>query len=420
MAGLDLTYFNDMLKDWYTGQRVEKMLYEDNAFLALVPKVTKFPGKGLPIPILYGNPQTTSADFTTAAANLATGYSRVEQFYLTRVKRYGFAQIDGETIKATESDEGAFLKAATTEIDGVMHQMKRDIAIRLFRTGWGEMGQVGSISGSTITLKYVEDVANFEVGQQLMFADDATSPGSNDMRGSGSPSTLSLTGVNRATGVLTFSAAVSTITGGGGSVTADDYIYLKADRQTAASGAVRRCIAGLEDWCPASAPTSTAFFAVDRSVDTRLGGLRLDATDGRPIEEALLDGATLAGREGQKLTHFFMSYTKFAALEKSLHGKVVYDTVKGSGNVGFNSIVIRGPRGDIKCVADQNCPSNRAFGVNFDYLKLYSLGPLVRQINDDGLMLLRDSSSDSVIGRFGFMGNLGCSAPGSLINIQVA
>jgi hypothetical protein len=35
-------------------------------------------------------------------------------------------------------------------------------------------------------------------------------------------------------------------------------------------------------------------------------------------------------------------------------------------------------------------------------------------------MLLRDSTSDSVVGRFGFMGNLGCSAPGSLINIQVA
>lgn len=414
MAGMDLTYFNDMLKDWYTGQRVEKMLYEDNAFLALVPKVTKFPGKGMPIPILYGNPQTTSADFTTASAALATGYSRVEQFYLTRVKRYGFAQIDGETIKATESDEGAFLKAATTEIDGVMHQMKRDIAIRLFRTGWGEIGQVGSSSGSTITLKYIEDVANFEVGQVVVFSDDANGPGANDLRDSGD--TLTVSGVNRATGVITFSAAVSGISG----LANDDYIFLKGDRATAASGAVRKCIAGLEDWDPASAPASTSFFGVDRTADTRLGGLRLDATDGRPIEEALMDGASLAGREGQKISHYFMSYAKFASLEKSLHGKVVYDTVKGSGNVGFNSIVIRGPRGDIKCVADQNCPSSRVFGVNFDYLKLYSLGPLVRQINDDGLMLLRDSTSDSVVGRFGFMGNLGCSAPGSLINIQVA
>jgi len=416
--GLDLTAFNDMLKDWYTDQRVEKMVYQDNPFLALVPKVTRFPGKQMPIPILYGNPQTTSADFATAKTAGGTASSKVEAFNLTRVKRYGFAIIDGETMKATESDEGAFLKAATTEIDGVIHQLKRDIAIRLFRTGWGEIGQVGSSSGSTITLKNLEDVANFEVGQVVQFSDDASGPGYNDLRDSGD--TLTVSGVNRATGVITFSAAVSGISG----LANDDYIFLKSDRASlgtsSTAATVRKCIAGLEDWCPASAPASTAFFGVDRTADTRLGGLRLDATDGRPIEEALLDAATLSGREGMKLTHFFMSYSKFAALEKSLHGKVMYDTVKGSANVAFNSIVIRGPRGDIKAVADQNCPASRIFGVNFDYLKLYSLGPLVRTINDDGLMLLRQADADGVEGRYGFMGNLGCSAPGSIINVQVA
>lgn len=416
--GLDLTAFNDMLKDWYTDQRVEKMVYQDNPFLALVPKVTRFPGKQLPIPILYGNPQTTSATFATAKSAASSTSSKVESFNLTRVKRYGFAVIDGETMKATESDEGAFLKAATTEIDGVIHQLKRDIAIRLFRTGWGEIGQVGSSSGSTITLKSIEDVANFEVGQVVVFANEnSTGPGGEDVRNSGgTPYTLTVSGVNRGTGVITFSSAVSGVSG----LANDDYIFLAGDRTTTASGATRKCIAGLEDWCPSTAPASTAFFGVDRTADTRLGGLRLDATDGRPIEEALLDAATLSGREGMQIKHFFMSYAKFAALEKSLHGKVMYDTVKGSANVAFNSITIRGPRGDIKVVADQNCPGNRIFGVNFDYLKLYSLGPLVRTINDDGLMLLRQADADGVEGRYGFMGNLGCSAPGSIINVQVA
>lgn len=408
---LDMTSFNDMLKDWYTIQRVENMVYKDNAFLALVPKVTRFPGKGLPIPILYGNPATTSASFTTAKAHMTTGYtSKVEQFYLTRVKRYGFAAIDGETMRATESDEGAFMKAATTEIDGVLHQLKRNLAVQLFRGGWGVLGTIGSSTGSTITLANTEDIANVEVGQEHIFAETESSGATRD-----SNDVLVVTGVNRATGVITYAETVSSVSG----ISNGDYIFLLGDR-AAAGGGSRLNIAGLEAWAPQTAPDSTAFFGVDRSVDvTRLGGLRLDASDGRPVEEALMDAASLSGREGFSPKHFFMSYAKMTALEKSLHGKVVYDTVKGSGNVGFNAITIRGPRGDIKCVADQNCPADRIFGVDFDYLKLYSLGPLVRTINDDGNMLLRQDDADAVVGRYGFMGNLGCTAPASIINVKV-
>jgi hypothetical protein len=146
MAILDTTAWNDVMKEWYTPRRVQHMVYKDNAFLALVPKSTKFPGKNMPVPIVYGNPTSTGATFATARAIATTASNgsgtKVDQFTLTRVKRYGFAIIDGEVLKASESDEGAFLKALKTEIDGVIHQLKRNVAVQLFRGGWGKIGTI--------------------------------------------------------------------------------------------------------------------------------------------------------------------------------------------------------------------------------------------------------------------------------------
>jgi hypothetical protein len=405
----DLTVFNDALKEWYSPRRVQNMVYKDNAFLALVPKSNKFPGVSLPIPIVYGNPTSTSAIFSTAQTQADSGTSvntKVDRFALTRVKRYGVANVDGETMKATESDEGSFLKALKTEVDGVIHQLKRNLAVQLFHGGWGEIGVIGSIGSSIITLSRIEDVTNFEVGQQLVFSSAESTA---TLRDSGTA--VRVTAVDRNLGKVTLSATPS-------GVVAADTIFLEGDRENSATP-TRRCIAGLEAWAPATAPTSTAFFGADRSLDvTRLGGQRVVGT-GAPIEEVLLDGAVMAAREGIAPKHAFMSYGKWASLEKALMGKVKYDTVKATADIAFEAIVVNGPRGPIKCIADQNCPSNRIWMVNFDHLKLHSLGEMIRTINDDGNMLMRQASADGVQSRHGFYGNLACDAPGSLVNIQV-
>jgi hypothetical protein len=409
MAALDLTVFNDALKEWYTPRRVQNMVYKENPFLALVPKSTKFPGSKLPIPIIYGNPTSTSALFTTAQTQASTASNgsgtKVDRFELTRVKRYGVAIVDGETMKATESDEGAFLKALKTEVDGVIHQLKRNLAVQLYRGGWGEIGSIGAISSSVITLTKIEDVTNFEVGQQVVFSDEEATVA---LR---SATAVRVTAVDRSLGKVTIASTP-------GGVVATDYIFLDGDREDAASP-TRRCIAGLEAWAPATAPTSTAFFGSDRSVDvTRLGGQRVVGTSA-PLEEVLIDGAVMAGREGFAPKHAFMSYGKWASLEKALMGKVKYETVKATADIAFEAIVVNGPRGPIKCIADQNCPSNRIWLCNFDNLKLHSLGEMIRTINDDGNMLMRQAAADGVESRHGFYGNLACDAPGSLVNIQV-
>lgn len=415
--GLDLTSFDAALKDHYTSQRVQNMVYEDNPFLALVSKMEDFGGRQLPIPIIYGTPQGRSADFTRAQTRAASTNSRVESFDLRRVKDYGICTIDNETLEASKGDVNAFLEAKITEIDGIINALTRSLAIGMYKSGFGAIGQVGSSSFgvTTITLSQIQDITNFEIGMELMVS---ASESANTLRAVGSSTNgLIVTGVNRTTGVLTFGFNVNDATNGIPTIAQNDFIFVRGDRQDSATPA-RLKVAGLEAWLPASSPSSTAFFGVDRSVDpTRLGGIRYDAS-AQPIEEGLLDAASLVGREGGKIDHYFMGYEKYASLEKSLGSKVQYVDLK-VGEVGFRGIMINGPKGVIKCIPDQNCPFNRAFGLQLNTWKLYSLGKCVRVIDTDGNTMLRQATADGVEIRYGYYANLGCNAPGYNVNVQL-
>ena len=90
-------------------------------------KYTDFVGRNMPLVLTFGNPQGRSSVFATAQANKTAG--NYTDFLLTRVRDYGLTSIELETIQATSTDRGAFLKAATAEIDGILNQVARSISI---------------------------------------------------------------------------------------------------------------------------------------------------------------------------------------------------------------------------------------------------------------------------------------------------
>lgn len=407
---LDLSAFDAALKQHYTSDRVEDMVYKDNPLLALIGKMEEFGGRNLPIPIIYGNPQGRSKTFSTAQTRGSATSSKIDDFVLTRTKDYSIATIDNETLEASKGDANAFMDAATTEIDGAINSLTRSLAINMYRTSAASIGQVyaepaETASTFTFIVKGIEDITNFEVQQQLVVW-SAISGGS-QRTCDGTQSTFVVSAINRITGEVTCVGTYSS----SGTIAANDYIFVNGDRGLGLSG--------LEDWVPASAPTSSAFFGVDRSVDvTRLGGLRLDAS-GLPIEEALIEADALVSREGFAIDHYFMDHKQFGNLKKALGSKVQYVNLEVSPRVSFTGVMVDGARGPIKVVADQNCPANRVFGIRLDMWKLYSLGKAVRVIDTDGLQMLRMASSDGVEVRYGFYGNVGCRAPGANINVQL-
>lgn len=404
LAGiLDMTAYDPMLKEYYDRENIENMVYPDHPLYAMVAKNEKFTGRNKPIPLVYGNPQGRSATFSKALANKTS--SKTEQFLITRAKDYSLADIDGETIEASEGDAGAFMEAATVEIDGAIQAVSASIASSLYRNGAGTIGQVAnsSFATTTLTLTNAEDVVNFEVGMTLTLAADETS--------SVRSGTLTVAGVDRAAGTITTSGNISS---GVSAVAQNDYISVEGDYLSK--------LKGLQAWIPNSAPGATSYFGVDRSVDpTRLGGVRYDGS-ALSIEEAIVNGVKLANREGGKIDKMFMNYNRWGDLEISLGSKVQYTDSRSYANpeVGFRGIQVNSGRGIIDVLADQNCPDSYGFGLKMASWKLHSLGPSVKLLAGDGNKILRSASADAYEVRVGGYLQLATNAPGHNLNLQLA
>ncbi len=402
--------FAGALKQHYTNEKIENMVYKDNPFLAMVSKYEDFGGINLKLPIKYGIPQGRSATFSDAKNNATA--SQYEAFLLTRVKNYCVATIDNETLEASKGNANAFIEAATHEIDGAIEAVSRSLAIGLYGDGSGSIGVVGTLATSTstsFTLATIEDVTNFEVGMSLVTANSTTGAETNGV-------TPTVTAINRDTGVISLSG-----TTGFNAAVGSDFIFPEGDLAASSGTANAKMLSGLNAWVPESAPSATeSFFGVDRSADaSRLGGIRFDASS-LPLEEGLIGAASRVAREGGKPDVCFMNYSNFADLEKALGSKVSYVDVKVSPEIGFRGILVHGPRGPIKVVPDQNCPNNAAFMLQLDMWKLYSLGKAPKILDSDGLKFLRDSQTDAVEVRVGYYAQLGCRAPGYNARIKLA
>ena len=401
MAALSATGFAAALKQHYTDERIENMVYKDNPFLAMVAKYEDFGGENLKLPIKYGNPMGRSATFGTAQSNVTGG--NIKAFLLTRIKDYAIAQIENEVLEASKGNANAFLEAAVFAIDGSIQAATRSLAVALYGNGKGSIGVVSTSDSTTITLATTQDITNFEVDMSLVSSADES--------GGTAGTAISVTGINRDTGVLTMGADPSTIF-----TSTLKYIFVEGDYATDSTALLK--VSGLGAWLPSTAPGSTdSFFNVNRSADVdRLGGIRFDGSS-LPLEEALIGAAARAARAGGKPDYCFMNYSNFADLEKSLGSKVAYVEKNIKPEIGFRGILIHGPRGPLNVIPDQNCPNGVAYMIQMDVWKLYSLGKAPRILSGDGLKQLRVYNADAIEVRVGYYGQLGCRAPGWNVRI---
>jgi hypothetical protein len=398
-----LTAIDAALKELYSGQAVDNLVYQDNPFLAMVPKFTEFVGRNFPQPIITGVPAGRSAAF--ASAQLYQSQSKVDSFLLTRVSDYGVASISNEAFLASKSDKGAFLEGLKLTVDGAFRAVTNSLAVSLFRAGTGTIG-VFTDSGGTETLATAADITNFEINMPIeVSASDGGAIIASSVVGY-------VVAVNRSAGTFDVSLTLGGAKGTPTNWTGTMYGRVIGDRNAK--------ISGLQAWLPTTAPTSTAFFGVDRSVDTfRLGGVRYDGSAQNP-EEALIDASHLVAREGGRPETAVVSYATFAALEKSLGAKVQYVDAKSPANIAFRGITINGANTTIKVFPDRSCPAATAFLLQMDTWKLRSLGDAPQILKyEDGLMTLRSASADSLEVRVGYYGQLGCAAPGWNCNVKM-
>lgn len=393
------------LKEFYNSrQSLIKDSYEDNPFLAMVPKFEDWQGKNYRLPIRYATPQGVGTSIGQAQTNL--GESKYTDFQLEHVEYFGVARVSGFNIRASKGDIGSFVELMSEEIDGISHSVGRRLAAQLPRNFGGAIGRVGSTSTTTLTLLNPEDVVNFEVGQ---FLDSDDTDGTSGAADGGS---IQIVAIDRDAGTLTGASNWT----GAGNFADNDYIFIAGDFGSA--------ISGLDSWCPATAPTSTLHFGVDRTADvTRLGGIRFTDGASLTIDEAIQRGLTRSRREGYKTTHIFMAHERLTDLEVALGDRAVLDTARSEDGVfGFDAIRYRGgSNGGVMCVGDHNFPPDVAYAVDMGCLGLFSLGPAPGILDHDDVGdVLRVSNDDSVEARVGYYAQFGCDTPGSINRISLA
>jgi hypothetical protein len=409
MASLDLTAFAAALKYLYPSEAIRNLVYQNNPLFALMPKDESFTGSSSSEPITYGTPQNRSNTFSNA--NTVNTTSLIKAFLLTRKQNYSMASIANEALMASRDDKGAFLKAAKYEIDNALLALTRSIAQQIYRSGTGTIGQISASatinsSSTAVAMLNPEQIVNLEVGMAIAFS--ATDGGA------ARSGTAYVVMVDRAAGTFLCSgtvggspASLASLVSG---VAVSDYIYQNA-------GDVNLAITGLSGWLAGSdiANTGDSFFGMNRAADkVRLGGIKYDGSS-QTVEEAIIDAAGIIAREGGRPDMLFISFKDFRNLVKAVGSRQIYTDVnvdEAKVRIGFTALILNTAVGAVKVVPDLNCPVGVAFLLQMDTWKLKSLGEAVNLFDGDGLMMIRDATSDALNIRCFSYAQVSCRAPG--------
>ena len=343
------------------------------------------------------------------------------------IQDYQLVTITNLLMEQTKTNAGAFVDAAKLQMDGGFRNLTNNIAFELFGSGTATRGtttsasaQVGGTAagGVTLPLSNANQIVAFEVGMTLVAsATDGGAPSSD---------TVTITGVNRATGAVTGTASASSLSGNWAIGSGAAYLTVQGDLPSAGASSTGSYLAlsGLAAWLPTASPASNDnFWGVNRSADpTRLAGLRYNAQS-YTIEEGMTNALAFANREGAKPDLAIMDFASYASLVNSLGAKVQYVQVKHDEvEVAFEGITFQSAYGRVTVLADRSCPPQTAYVLTMSTFKLRSLGkvPHILTYGMEGLEGLRVGNADALEVRIGYYGNLICSAPGWNMVVQLS
>ncbi len=395
-----------LLKRYYDDRRVYSMSYKNRPLYAWLPKKTGVVGEasGYNVPVTIDDIPGESADFGSAV--LARDGDSHEVWQLNRIKRYATATLDWETVRAMSNDMGSFMRAVTPRINSAINQLANSTAWALYRNGTGARGAYVTANitvgaDGTIVLDNFEDARSFSLRRTCVVA-VAESGGALLDTGS----TAKITGINVATGTLTFDTIPALWD------VAVASIFMLGDHST--SSTALKVIDGMGSWGPTTPPSAGVLFKnVDRVVYAEKLLMLHYPASGVNIDQAVREAASeLQANEGSP-DALFVSPAKWATLETALASQSRYEMMMGSdGATGFDSIVINAGGGKINVVADPWCPDAKGYMLQRDTWEMFSIDRFPDFVSEDGNRLHRLEDSDAVEFRMGGYYNSLCRAPG--------
>lgn len=391
------TQFDAFLKERYTKAKVENLLNNKRITWALLPKDGDCSGDVFVEPIIIGDPQglgATRSAAQTSAQSGGTGNNVVgKKWNLTFGDYAASVEIGEKVMRASKDDMGAFLRNKAAEIDGLYNAFANTFCTYLFSNG-GQACGTGTISTGVITLSDPEAIANFALGQLLVASANDGSDSSHTLLGSGSIGYV--IALNHEAGTLTVSTTATGSAGTPSGWTGTMFFFRSGD--FGGSGATD-IFKGFGAWVPVSAPSSTTFYGVDRTISDLLSGCRVPSADYNPLgnEQRIKKLVTrMTSRfSAPGPTHIILNPEKWQGLADSLEARGTRPLDGKVGTISYSKLVMALSGDNVEIISDRFCPLTKCYALNMGHWKMRSYGPVPDVLTSDGLQMLRKSNADT-------------------------
>src|SRR6478609_2351423 len=231
--------FIGLFKTTYSTRKPEDIFFQNSPVAKeAIQKIESVGGKEYKIPILAGNIANASGDgAVTQAKAAAYGSSPNLEFVITPGQIFAGYFITLQEEVYSEESAWAYTKASVNKFAQALDSFRKLLAISLYGSGFGEIGQVGSAPTIVLganTVSFTDDIiVKLSIGSDFRFTNGAT------------PASALRTSVNTVT-KIDGNSVTFTATAADGLLAATDWIEINGCR----SGATPLLPRGLSGWVP--------------------------------------------------------------------------------------------------------------------------------------------------------------------------
>ena len=352
MATQTLTTFDALLKNVYRGPIVELLNQEtyliDQVEKTNVNNLGAFNGRQLVFPVHAGRNRGRGATTDGGALTAAGSQSYLDGIVSPKYFDQGIELTD-PVIRQSEKDEGAFVRALTSEMEGAATDLRKDISRMAYGTGDGLLATItGTPSGTSITVDNGQYIAVGDTVDILVKSSGATT---NGVVGT-SVTAVSFTGSKNSStqtaATLTISPAVA------GTLGTTYGVYISGDRNNESDGLRNICSTGRT----LHQINSSTYPVWDSNV--------LDAANSNPSEDLFMQLAqTIRQRSGKGPDSFLTSL----GVQRRLANQYASQKRWNDANVtkvdgGYSAIMVAAGNDPVPVIADVDAPAGIAFALN--------------------------------------------------------
>lgn len=368
------------------GKLSENVYNSANVLLGRCKKSYNFTGKQ----ILHSIPQSFAGGVGSGSLPTANT-AQYSEAIIQAKKVYSVVEIDRESIKASMSDEGAFVRATKEVVQKGVESWMRNMSRILFNDATGKLADgdnATNVSGTgTLGDPYIVRLAATTKDANIEERDLVNVDAETD--------NLEVLAYDPSTQDVQLVGSSATLAGLTGSAPFAGALYMQGSRDNDPEG-----LKGVLD------ATSGSKYGI--SVGRRWQAEQIDAS-AATISSALMNRAMLAveKKTGKTPNLIITSYKQFEKLLNIFEDDKRYPIPNRAGVkdkngvvISFSGIQFMSTSGPVPVVAERFCEDDRMYFLNDNHIHIHHR-PDFGWFDDDGTVFLRKASSDEYEARYG-------------------